>query len=264
MPVDIRKPLKKYLPYLLSAQADNLNEADTVQHLVKVLEEVFGYDAMTEITREKQIKDRYVDLAVKVDGVVRLLVEVKSAGTTLRDRHIEQAQNYAANDNLRWVLLTNGVVWNLYHLTFEEGIESERAFSIDLSTSPLDKAAATLGILHRSAIRKNEHETFWEHQCALNPSSLAKSLFCEEVLRLIRRDIRRREAILVDEEDLAGAIHHLFSVEVREQMGPLKIRRRRAGKSSTTTAATSAEKEESLSSLSASTALMRRKDVEPA
>jgi hypothetical protein len=35
MPVDIRKPLKKFLPHLLQAQSTNLNEADTVQRLTK-------------------------------------------------------------------------------------------------------------------------------------------------------------------------------------------------------------------------------------
>jgi predicted type IV restriction endonuclease len=237
MPVDIRKPLKKYVPYLLQAQADNLNEADTVQHLVKVLEDVLGYDAMTEITREKQIKDRFVDLAIKVDGTIRFLIEVKSAGTTLRDRHIEQASNYAANDNIRWVLLTNGVAWHLYHLTFEEGIETEKAFDVDLSTTPLEEAAELLGLMHRQAIRKNDHETYWAHHLALNPASIAKSLFCEEVIRFLRRDIRRRENILVDEEDLAAAITALFSVEAREQIGPVKIpgdgsRRRRGARRS--------------------------------
>jgi len=110
MPVDIRRPLKKFLPHLLKAQEESLNEADTIQRLVKVFEEVLGYDAMTEITREKQVKDKYVDIAIKIDGAVRLLVEAKAAGTTLRDRHIEQAERYAAEGNIRWVLLTNGVV----------------------------------------------------------------------------------------------------------------------------------------------------------
>jgi hypothetical protein len=124
MPPDISRPLKKFLPHLLQAQCDNLNEADTVQRLIKVFEEVLGYDSLTEISRETQ--NKYVDVALKVDGVTRLLVEAKAAGVTLRDRHIEQAQSYASRNNCQWVLLTNGVVWQLYHLTIEEGIEYER------------------------------------------------------------------------------------------------------------------------------------------
>ena len=56
MPVDIRKPLKKFLPHLQKAQADNLNEADTVQRVIKVFEEVLGYDPMDEISREAAVK----------------------------------------------------------------------------------------------------------------------------------------------------------------------------------------------------------------
>lgn len=228
MSVDLRKPLKKILPHLLQAKADNLNEADTVQRLIKVLEEVFGYDLLTDITREKQVKDKFVDLAVKVDGKIRFLIEVKSAGTTLRDRHIDQAESYAARDNIRWVLLTNTVVWNLYHLTFEEGIEALRAFSVDLSKQTIDEACECLSLLHCRSVRKHQLDDFWARQMALNPASLAKSVFSEDILRHIRRDIRRREDIAVDEEDLATAIHALFTVEAREQMGPLKIRRRRS------------------------------------
>src|SRR5258705_8309193 len=134
MSIEIRKPLRKFLPHLMQAKNDNLNEADTVQRVIKVFEDVLGYSALSEITRESNIKDKYVDLAIKIDGTIRLLVEVKSAGSTLRDRHIEQAERYASEGNYRWVVLTNGTAWNLYHLTFEEGIEYERVFAIDLST----------------------------------------------------------------------------------------------------------------------------------
>jgi predicted type IV restriction endonuclease len=230
MPVDIRRPLKKYLSHLTAARDANLNEADTSQRLIKVFEDVLGYDPMREITREMQVKDKYVDIAIKVDDRIRLLIEVKAAGVELRDRHIEQAERYAAENNIPWVLLTNGVTWNLYHLTFDEGIDYERAFSVDISTTPIERLCECIGLLHRTSIRKNEHETFWEHRKALSAASIAKSLFTEEALRLLRRDIRRREGMLVDEEDLAAAIHGMFSVEAREQIGPYKIRRRRSVK----------------------------------
>lgn len=188
MAVDIRRPIKKFLRHLLKAQEENLNEAGTVQRLVKVFEEVLGYDAMTEITREKQVKDKYVDIAIKIDGAVRLLVEAKAAGTILRDRHIGQAERYAAEGNIRWVLLTNGVVWNLYHLSFEEGIEYEHVFVVDLASDPPEKAAELLGLLHRQSIRNAEHEEFWQRRAALSPQSIGKALFTEEALRFIRRE----------------------------------------------------------------------------
>lgn len=226
MAVDIRKPLKKFLPHLLKAQADNLNEGDTVQRVIKVFEEVLGYDAMTEITRESAIKERYCDLALKIDDAIRILVEVKAAGMTLRDRHTEQAQNYASHGNIRWVVLTNGVAWNLYHLTFEEGIEATLAFTLELSEGASDKASELLAMLHRQSVRKGDLDDYWERRVALSPASIGRALFTEEALKFIRREIRRREGVSIDEEDLAAAIHEMLSTEARERIGPLKIRRR--------------------------------------
>jgi len=227
MAVDVRKPLRKYAPILVKAQTDNLNEADTVQRIVKVFEDVLGYDALEEITREASIKDKFCDLAIKLDGAIRLLVEAKSAATTLRERHIEQAQNYAAHANIPWVLLSNGVHWTLYHLTFEEGIEATVAFDADVSED-VDRAAELLALLHKQSLTKGGLDEFWQHRSALSASSLGGALFNEQVLMMIRREIRRREGLLIDVEDLGAALHGMLSTEAREQIGPMKIRRKRA------------------------------------
>ncbi|MGC1418343.1 MAG: type I restriction enzyme HsdR N-terminal domain-containing protein [Candidatus Acidiferrum sp.] len=227
MSVDIRHPLKKLIPILLKAKEENLNEADTVQRIMMVFQNVLGYDPLTEITREMPIKTKYVDLALKIDGVIKLLVEAKAAGCDLRDRHIEQAKSYAAESNLRWVVLTNGVNWNLYHLSFEEGIDTELVFSLDLAADDMDKAAECLALLHEQNVRKGEHEDFWKKRTALDAQSLGRALYTDTVLRLIRREIRKSEGLLLDEEDLAKAIHDMLSEDAREKMGPMKIRRKR-------------------------------------
>ena len=227
MSVDIRHSLKKLIPILLKAKEENLNEADTMQRLMMVFQDVLGYDPLTEITREMAVKSKYVDLALKIDGVIKLLVEAKAAGTDLRDRHIEQAKSYAAESNIRWVVLTNGVNWNLYHLSFEEGIDTILVFSLDLGSDDLDKAAECLALLHEQNVRKGEHEEYWKKHTALDAQSLGRALYTDTVLRLIRREIRKREGILLDEEDLAKAIHDMLSEDAREKMGPMKIRRKR-------------------------------------
>ena len=228
MAVDIRKSLKKYLPHLLKAQEENLNEADTLLRVIKIFEDVLGYDPLGEITRESQIQDKYIDLALKIDGAIRLLVEVKSAGKQLRNRFIDQAKLYASEGNYPWVILTNGVVWNLYHLSFDEGIEYVLAFSVDLALDPPDinEAAEKLGLLHRHSIVKGELEEYWQRRSALGPKSIGRAIFAEDTLKLIRREIHHHDDILIDEEDLAQAIDEMFSLETRELLGPPKIRRK--------------------------------------
>jgi len=225
---DIRRALKKFLPHLLRARDDGLNEADTVQRLVLFFHEVLGYDQFEEITREAQIRDKFVDLAIKLDGKIRLLVEAKSAATTLRDRHLEQAERYAAEGNYPWALLTNGLTWKLYHLTFDEGIEYVKVFEIELGSDEAgDDSCERLALLHRSSLLKGELEEFWAHRQALDAESIGKALFTENTLRLIRRNIRRREGLLIDVEDLATAIRDMFSVETREKIGAVRIQRQR-------------------------------------
>jgi predicted type IV restriction endonuclease len=197
---------------------------------VKVFEEVMGYDPMTEISREAVVKGKYIDLAMKIGGVIRFLVEVKSAGTVLRDRHTDQARSYAAEGNFPWVVLTNGVAWNLYHLTFQEGIEYDVVFAVDLAAQLFEEVADTLAILHRDSIRKDLHEEYWKKKSALSAQSIGRAIFTEPVLRMIRREIRRAEEMSVDEDHLVAAIRELLSVEAREQIGVVKVRRRRRRK----------------------------------
>lgn len=228
MSIDIRKPLKRFVPHFLQARKDGLNEADTVLRLCRFFEEVLGYDGLQDISRETQLKNKYVDICLKIDGRVRILVEAKAADQQLRDRHIEQAQAYASRNNYHWVLLTNGVDWHLYHLTFDEGIEYERAFLVNLDNKELlDASAQKLSILHKQSTRKGELEEFWKKTTALGEGSIGIVLFSEIVLRLIRREIRRVTGLLIDPEDLGKSLHDMLCKEAIEQIGPLRIRKRR-------------------------------------
>ena len=224
---DIRRPLKKFLPHLLKAKQGALNEADTVQRIILFLNEVLGYDLLTEITRESQIKSRYVDIAIKLDGQIRLLIEAKSADTTLRMRHLDQAELYAAEGNHPWAVLTNGVVWHLYHLTFDDGVEYENVFAVDLENDDLDHAVEKLSLLHRSAILKGEHEDYLRQRQALSPASLARALFSYDVLTRVRRHVRKREGLLLDIEDLAAGFRQMFSAEARERIGVIRLQRKK-------------------------------------
>ena len=176
-----------------------------------------------------EMKGKYVDLCLKIDGDVCMLVEAKAAAMQLRVRHIDQAKHYASENGYRWVLLTNGVEWNLYHVTFneEDGIEYDPAFAVSLAVDKLDEPAEMLALLHKRSIAKEGLERFWERKSALCAGSIGKALLHESVLRVLRREIRRQCDVLIDPEDLAIAVQDMFSAEAREEIGPVKIRKRR-------------------------------------
>jgi len=225
---NIRRKLRNFAAQFNDARERAINEAGTVDRLHRFFERVLGYDPSNEISREAQMKNKFVDLCLKIDGTIRLLVEAKAANVQLRDRHIEQSWLYASRNNYRWVVLTNGVDWHLYHLTFDEGIEYERAFIVSLATDEgIDEGAKLLALLHRQSIRKGELEKFWEKATALCAASIGKALFTESALRVLRREIRKSCGVLIDPEDLAKAVHGMFSQDAREEMGPPRVRRKR-------------------------------------
>jgi Type I restriction enzyme R protein N terminus (HSDR_N) len=108
-----------------------VGESDTVVIVTDMLAEVFGYEKYSEITSEYAIKSTFCDLATKIDGKIQTLIEVKAIGLDLKDSHVKQAVDYAANQGVDWVLLTNGISWRVYHVVFAKPIAQELVIDID-------------------------------------------------------------------------------------------------------------------------------------
>jgi hypothetical protein len=203
-------------------------------YLVKFFEEVFGYDSLKgEISKELSIKDRYCDIALKIDGEVKLLVEAKAAGLKgLTEKHIEQAENYASRAGLTWVLLTNGIEWRLYHLTFNEGegIAHDVAFEVSLLDENRDAAWERLSLLSRASMKKDEIEEYWSQQKILAPSSIVRVLLDETVLTVVRRELNRVAPARLEMKDVFSAVRDVLSKEALADagdLGPPKKRKRR-------------------------------------
>ena len=110
---------------LMAAKARDVGESDTVTIVTDMLADVFGYEKYSEITSEYSIRGTFCDLATKIDGTLQTLIEVKAIGLELKDSHVKQAVDYAANQGVDWVLLTNGISWRVYHIIFAKPIDQE-------------------------------------------------------------------------------------------------------------------------------------------
>lgn len=231
MAVDILKDLKRYVPIFQQAHDQGINEAETSQRLSKFFEEVLGYDVFSEISREHVVKDRNVDYAIKLNGKVRFFIEVKQAGISLKERHIEQAENYAANSGVPWVLLTSGCLWQLYHLTFDEGIQSDLIWSVDILTDDIKASAEKLSLLHKKSIAKGEMEDYYAKVKTLSPRSIVQAIFHESTLKVIRACLKKSSGVRVDEQDVVDNVKKMISPEAWEVIGDVKIiRKRKAAK----------------------------------
>jgi predicted type IV restriction endonuclease len=204
-------------------------------YITRFLTDVLGYDLFKDLTKEFQIRERFCDVAVKVNGAVRFLIEVKSMALALSDRHIEQAENYASRAGIQWVVLTNGLDWRLYHLTFDStGIEHDLAFECTLGPDlDFEQSWECLSILSHESVVNGDLADFWEHKKALSSDSLLRALFTEEVLGSLRRELRRKVDVRVDLDDIGTALRRLLNPEVlTEDIRIRKARKKRRRESS--------------------------------
>jgi len=184
--------LRRYQKILESAKARDVNESDTAVIISDFLQDVLGYNKYEEITTEFAIRSTYCDLAIQLSGTLRYLIEVKSIGTDLRDNHLRQAVDYAANQGVDWVLLTNGVRWQAHRIRFEKPIAHDEVFSLDLldpDCKPMD-LLERLYLISREAVSANEIDSYYRTKEASSRYVIAQLLLGEPVLSTIRRQLR--------------------------------------------------------------------------
>jgi predicted type IV restriction endonuclease len=201
--------LKRYQPILDSARARDVNESDTSMIVSDMLAELFGFDKYTEVTRELCIRGTYCDLAVKIDQKLQFLIEVKAIGTELKDQHVKQAVDYAANQGIEWVALTNGADWRVFRVSFGKPIDKELVLDINvLSLQSKDEDhISRLFLLTRESIVKSALEAYHDQKQATSKFILSAVVQSDAVLEVVRRELRRMSPdIRIETEDLRSAM----------------------------------------------------------
>lgn len=206
-----KSSIRKYQRVLEGARTRDVNESDTCVIVSDFLAEVLGWDKYSEVTTEFAIRSTFCDLALKVDGRVAFLIEVKSAGTELKDNHLRQALDYAANSGIEWVLLTNGSQWQAHRLRFEQPIASDEVFSLNLLDPNLKPATLLerLYLISREGASATDIAKFWQRKEATSRYVIAQLLLDRPTLALLRKTLRKMfPGLKVTEEDLAALLRN--------------------------------------------------------
>lgn len=185
--------LKKYQPIVSKLRERDISEADTVTVIKDMLTDIFGYDKYTELTSEQQIRGTYCDLAIKVEGKVQYLAEVKAAGISLNDSHLRQAVNYGAHEGIEWVILTNAITWKIYRIKFAQPIDWEEVFCFDMGevSSRSSDDLGKLFMLCRESISLDALTEFHRQAQIFNRFVVAEILQSDAVVGTLRREFRR-------------------------------------------------------------------------
>ena len=206
----LKKGINQFQKILSTAKDRDVNESDTVTIVTDMLANVFGFDKYTEITSEQAIRGTYCDLAIKLNGKIKFLIEVKAIGLTLKENHLRQAVGYGVTTGIPWVVLTNGVDWEIYKIRFEKPVNYDLVCSFNFAelNSKKQEDQDKVFLLCKEGIEKAAIEEFHDHVQSVNRFMVGAIVQSDPVISVIRRELRRiADGVKVTEEEIQTILY---------------------------------------------------------
>lgn len=201
--------IPKFKKVLEGARKRDVNESDTVTIVTDMLEQVFGFDKYTEITREFKTQGLRCDFAIKSGEDIEYLLEVKAIGSELKNAHLKQAVNYAAQEGIKWAMLTNGINWEIHRVDCVEKVSHKRLFDFNfLELNPKSKDhQQMLFLLCRRGVEEDLITDYYEYKQSVNRYTVGAILLTDPVVSSVRREIRKMKAgLMVGTDDIKEMI----------------------------------------------------------
>lgn len=204
----MRAAIKKFNKPLADLVARDANEGDTRLIVTDMLCEGFGFDKYTELTTEYRVKGEFADYGIRLDKDLIAFLEVKRVATKLAAKHLRQVETYAVNEGVEWVILTSGVVWQVYHITGGLPIIVDLALEVDLlGEDTLAQKANQLYYLTKESLKRRQIDTLWQAKRATSPKSLARVLTSDNVVTAIRKELKRATGQTVTEPEVVKLLN---------------------------------------------------------
>jgi predicted type IV restriction endonuclease len=200
--------IKKFSKPLADLVARDANEGDTRLLVTDMLCEGFGFDKYTELTTEYRVKGEFADYGIRLDKDLIAFLEVKRVTTKLAAKHLRQVETYAVNEGVEWVILTSGVVWQVYHITGGLPIVVDLALDVNLfAEETLAQKASQLYYLSKESLKRRQIDSLWQAKRATSPKSLAKVLCSETVVAAIRKELKRATSQSVTDVEIVKLLN---------------------------------------------------------
>lgn len=187
----VKAALRKFQKPLADLVARDANEGDTRLLITDVLCDALGFDKYEDLTTEYQVKGEFADYGIRIDKQLVAFIEVKRATTKLGAKHLRQVEMYAVNEGVEWVWLTNGSVWQVYHLEGGLPVVIDLALEVNLLNDTPSAKANALFYLTQEALKRKLIDELWQEKRAKSPQSLARALVSDPVSDSIRKELRR-------------------------------------------------------------------------
>jgi hypothetical protein len=204
--------IKEYRKQFFSKGIQDLDESGTRIMVNYLLTDLLCYKSLEEIKTEYMIKGTYADYVVQINGARHFLVEVKALSLALSNKHLRQAIEYAANEGVEWVVLTNGRLLQLYKVIFARPIEFKVVFEVDLSDPDSVKGCLEcLQYLHRDAVLKKGLNQLWNNFIATEKTTIASIILSKPAIAFISKQIKSKFKSKFDEKVIIEAVRRTLT-----------------------------------------------------
>jgi predicted type IV restriction endonuclease len=145
-------------------------------------------------------------------------MEPKAIGLELKDQHVKQAVDYAANQGVDWVVLTSGTHWRIYNVIFGKPIDQDLVVDID-SCALSPKNRSDLEILYlfcKAGWIKSVLGDYQLQRQALSRFFLGTLVLSDPILEVLRRELRRvSPEVKIEAEQIRDVRRHCGSGDTR-------------------------------------------------
>jgi hypothetical protein len=195
----IKLAIRRYSTPLAGLVARDANEGDTRLLVTDFLCDALGFDKYSDLTTEYLVKGEFADYGIRIDKQLVAFIEVKRATTKLDAKHLRQVEMYAVNEGVEWVVLTNGSVWRVYHITGGLPMILDLAIDVNLlGEEHIQKKADKLFYLTKESLKKKQIDELWRTQRASSPRALAEIVLTPLVVTTIQKELKKRTGYNVD------------------------------------------------------------------
>ncbi|MCA9187479.1 MAG: type I restriction enzyme HsdR N-terminal domain-containing protein [Pirellulaceae bacterium] len=202
------------------AQDPSSSEEQVRIWCLDLLRTALGYDD-SDLVTECSVMGGRVDIAVKVNNEIVLIIECKNIRSRLRNNVRDQAGVYAVTLSAPWAVVTNGDIWKLYRVTPRPGESPSMRLVFDLAfldeDGINDADAEHLYLISRRALRSGDTEHEYHTVACTCATRVYEAIFSERVVAAIRRELTESyrddndQRIALTDEDARDAVHDLLT-----------------------------------------------------
>jgi hypothetical protein len=189
----IKDELRPFLRRLTAIAANESSSEEEVRRwCIDVLRAALDHED-GDIDTEMSALNQKIDIAIKHEGKVLLIIECKNIRAKLSDNVRSQAVMYAANKSADWAVTTNGRDWYLYRILPEKGHDPTvvEVFSVSLldddglSTEDIER----LYLLTKRALTNGETEREYHLVRCLDDQRIVQATSTDRVIAAARKEL---------------------------------------------------------------------------